>query len=335
MGKMHIRHFRIFAILLTLLLAAGCAALFPTEDELLPEPLVETQRIEYKTYPVQRKDIENAVTGYAVVAAQNQTDVSATYAYGKVSVIHIKEGDWVEEGQLLLETENDDIKEEVEEYRLITEIAELRFAKMQEMYKNGEIDLIAWKQAQLDIMRARREMQKREEKLSATQYFAPVSGYIVYRRDIKIGEAVGSDPFCTIADPSDLLLVYKGSRAEDLPLGAICEGVLRDDPEKKVYRLEVVESTMGTRSANPKLKPIDPLPDNVRLGAQMDIKCVLEKSENTIVVPRRAIQTMNKRTFVYVMADGYKQERDVKIGVMSSDEAEILSGLSDDDQLIY
>jgi multidrug efflux pump subunit AcrA (membrane-fusion protein) len=339
MSKFHGGFKRICVLVLvgTMLLTAGCGALFPTEEERLPPPLIETRRIEYITYPAERKTIENTISGYAVVEAANQTNVSVdTNPGGILTAIHFKEGDWVEEGQLLLELKNEHIKESLEETRLRTEIAELRYAKAREQYKNGEMDVVAWKQAELDIYLARRNLKKLEAQLAATQFFSPVTGRIIYRREMTLNAPVGGDVVCTVADTSELVLRYLGNRGEELPLGAICEGVIRNDPSGKVYPLEVIETPLGnTIVKQAVLKSLEPLPEDIELGRQVDIRFVLEKSENTIAVPRRALQTMGSRTYVYVFADGYKQERDVKVGIMSSDEVEILSGITDGDLIIY
>ena len=67
----------------------------------------------------------------------------------------------------------------------------------------------------------------------------------------------------------------------------------------------------------------------------MQLYYLIERSENTITIARHAIKTSGNRSYVYVLEDGYRRERDVLVGIVGEYEAEILEGLDENDLVIY
>ena len=55
---------------------------------------------------------------------------------------------------------------------------------------------------------------------------------------------------------------------------------------------------------------------------------LLERKENIITLPNRYISSYSARRYVRVInAEGYPEERDVKLGIQSNSVVEIVSGL--------
>ena len=73
-----------------------------------------------------------------VVEAANQTNVSVdTNPGGILTAIHFKEGDWVEEGQLLLELQNEHIKESLKKHGFALRLLSLDMQKQENSIKMG------------------------------------------------------------------------------------------------------------------------------------------------------------------------------------------------------
>lgn len=328
-----------------ILLLSGCG-LFPDEEEELPPPLVETKKVEYLTMPVPRETIENSITGYASIVAEHQTDVYFENASGRLKKLYFEQGDHVEAGDLMCELDNSDLMRTLQESEMRYEISELVFARAQTQRKNGELDDISWKTAQLNIFIARRDIDELRQKYAETQLFAPTSGTVTYMTETSIGAGVSSGTVVyTIADTADLAIRYSSIGYDEIPLGAkvtfkLYTGDVNATPE--TFSGTVVETPKSVASNASYLQkqsvlilPDEPFAPDVAAGMNADIIFVKQRSGNCLAIPRTAVHTLGTRTYVYVLVDGYKQERDVKIGITNSSRAEVLEGLSEGELLIY
>lgn len=76
-------------------------------------------------------------------------------------------------------------------------------------------------------------------------------------------------------------------------------------------------------------------PDSdIILGVEASNKIHAQKAENTLVLPYEYIQTDSSGDFVYVVEDGLVARREVTLGITSSTEAQVVSGLSAGENII-
>ena len=64
------------------------------------------------------------------------------------------------------------------------------------------------------------------------------------------------------------------------------------------------------------------------------VQVTLEMSENAVVLPKRVIHSYSGRTYVNILVDGLKEERDVQTGIQTSTDIEIVKGIDEGDQVI-
>ena len=80
---------------------------------------------------------------------------------------------------------------------------------------------------------------------------------------------------------------------------------------------------------------VDDIPEGVDIGDTVSISLLLERKEDIIVLPMRYISTYSSRRYVRVLNDeGVPEERDVKLGIQSNNEVEIVSGLEEGDVIV-
>lgn len=76
-------------------------------------------------------------------------------------------------------------------------------------------------------------------------------------------------------------------------------------------------------------------PDSdIILGVEATNKIHAEKAQNTIVVPFEYILTDETGDYVYVVDNGVVARRDVELGITTSTDAQVLSGLNEGDEII-
>ncbi len=73
---------------------------------------------------------------------------------------------------------------------------------------------------------------------------------------------------------------------------------------------------------------------NLRPGYELDIKIIFEKNEDTLLVPENAVFEMDKKDYVFIVIEGKAVLREVKVGIESQKQIEILDGLKEGDKII-
>lgn len=142
------KHFKVvltsLIILSYLTLYTGCY-FFPKEEEVLAPPLKEPQKIEYKTIKVQRGNIEKRINGTAYFVSDLQTDVYFTERGGRIKSINVKNGDMVNEGDVLIELETDDLEKQIFQQELNLEKLKLNttqtMSNLERSIKLSEMEL--------------------------------------------------------------------------------------------------------------------------------------------------------------------------------------------------
>ena len=75
--------------------------------------------------------------------------------------------------------------------------------------------------------------------------------------------------------------------------------------------------------------------DTFRLGMNGDVQIVLEKKENVLSIPFEATRERDGKIFVDIKEDGKTyQEKEIEVGLETEDYIEVISGLSENDQIL-
>jgi RND family efflux transporter MFP subunit len=221
----HCKEIRKYPILISMLLALvalGCTS--DSNQESLEAAAVAPQQLSVRI-PVQVVDVvEGAITESIELTgtAQPWDDFSVTAEIpGRVQIIQVDEGDWVDEGQLLLEL--DRVKRELElrsrQARLKQSENELEYAikrleRAEALLEKGaisqsEVDTLSERVgfAESGVDMAQVAIESMEEELRDTRVYSPASGQIVDRL-VSVGEAVNSSsPLFKIIQLSPLKVV--------------------------------------------------------------------------------------------------------------------------------
>ena len=340
---MKLRVFRPVCALIALCALAGSlsgCALFPVEPEELPPPLVEAVVAEYTTYNPMRGTVENIVSGSAAVSSVTSVDVAFDHSSGVLTEIHFRQGDFVNEGDVLAETENSSLEERLKVAEMQAEIDELVYAQAQERYEKGQIDEIAWKKAEMAIYISRRDIGALRDEYNSTQLVAPVSGRITYiSSSVKGASVEAGKAMFTISDMDNLIIRYVGADSYLVPVGVDAQLVFtHKDGTEEAFTGLVTQTPANvpedSDDKNSVLMVSEELPEEVSIGSKLKFTYVVERSEDTVYIHTSSVKAIGDRKYVYVVQDGYRQERDVKIGLQNSDYTEILEGLSESDSVI-
>jgi HlyD family secretion protein len=177
------------------------------------------QGVEVETQPVERREIVQTVTATGRIQPVTKVNISADVS-AKITRLEVKEGDWVEKGQLLLELDRERYLAEVESAeanlrasqaqgavvkenldKIIKDLERMRELHAQELESQSSLDAA---QALVEVERARHRstldqveqsraaLKQARDALSKTTIYAPMEG-TVSKLNKEVGEiALGS-----------------------------------------------------------------------------------------------------------------------------------------------
>ena len=320
------------AALLLAALLGGCF-LLPREESVLAPPLLKTPEISYRTVTTQSGVIEDRVTVGGVFIYPSQHSLKFRFRAGPLRGIYVRYGDEVAPGQLVAELDTDRLQLDVRRQEIMVRKAELAAEHAQ---ARGA-DRFTVENAGLDVELERLRLQQLREELAKSQLRAPVAGEVVYIAPLSEGESV--EAFRTviqIADPTEILLSYNGPKRSEFALGADVAVDIRGEK----YQGEVVMTPLNVPRDAPDemreliLMRVHELPPEVEKGDTATVVLIRSRRDGVIVLPRNLVQTYLGRRFVYVLADGLREERNVEVGIQTPTQVEVAAGLEVGEEVV-
>ena len=347
-------------------LVVACAAVFGY----LSYSKSKNQHTDIAVTKLSRGDIENTVTATGMVSPKSSVDVGAQVS-GQVMQLGVEVGDYVKKGDLLAEIDTTVLEAKVESSKaeLLSQqaqvkdreakltLAKLAYERQKELlendatskeaYENAEASLRS-AEASIDMIKAQivqteSSLKENQANLKYAKIYAPMSG-TVSSVSVKKGQTLNANlntpPILQIADLSTVTIAADVSEA---------------DVTKLKRGLKVYFKTLGSSNIwYAQLSKVEPTPNvtnNVVLykaifdvnntsGELMNsmttqVFFVLSSSANTTILPITAISRKEANSSVALVmvqkADGSFTPQEVKLGVVNRVQAEILSGLSDND----
>lgn len=313
-------------------LLGGCF-LLPQEESVLAPPLLETPEIRYRTETAREGVIEDKVTVGGVFIYPSQYSLKFRFRSGPLRGIYVRYGDEVTPGQLVAELDTDRLRLDVRRQEIMLRKAEIAAERV----TAGNADRLTLENAELDVDLAQLSLRQLREELAKSQLRAPVAGEVVYIAPLSEGESV--EAFRTvvqIADPSEILLSYSGPKRSEFALGAEVTADVRGEK----FPGEVVMTPLNVPRDAPEemremvLMRVPELPPEVEKGDTASVVLIRARREGVIVLPRNLVQTYLGRRFVYVLADGLREERNVEVGIQTPTQVEVAAGLEVGEEVV-
>ena len=259
---------------------------------------------------------------------------------GQVKEIHVKKGDMVKKGQLLLK-----LDDAVLEQQLATAKQQLAFAKnLYDRRKNlwaqqigSEVELVT---AKNQVDQAQMQIDLIDRQIELTRVYADISG-VADVVNIRLGELFTGNNQIQIVNTTDLKAVaqvperYLGQ----VKVGSNVKVVIPELNNKTIdTRISVTGKTIdpSTRSFYVETKlPYDKqfYPNQVAL-----IKIQDYTTPNALTIPANSLQNDDKGKYVMVAVQNgnrlIAKKKSIQVGMIYGDRVEVLSGIQAGDQII-
>ncbi|MBT8046843.1 MAG: efflux RND transporter periplasmic adaptor subunit [Xanthomonadales bacterium] len=261
----------------------------------------------------------------------------------------------------------------IDRQRLLIQNTEERFERQKALFSSNLVDENSFdllenelSLARVDLLslqeslsQARAALDQARELLAKTQIRSPIDG-IVIQIDVKVGETViagttniPGSTMMVIADPSETLTEVQVDEADiaqvrenqraDIYAAAWPDSALSGTVQSIA---SVARRQQGQQSLSFLVKILLDEQDRMQIRPGMSVRADIytETSEETLAIPVQAVlydeeldsETNNQedQPYVYVIEDGKAVRKDVKIGISSDSDQEILEGLSEGDRVI-
>lgn len=305
-------------------LASGCY-FFPDEEPLLEPPTLDVSEVVYYTYTVTRKDIVSQTIQSGYLVSGVQSDCCFSKYTGQLKNIYVNPGDFVEEGQLIAEMNNGAIEHLLKIQQLKVDLAQLNYNNSGSAADRLQLEI---EQSTLD--------QYRDE-YEGGRVYAPMSGQVSYVKTLNPGDSV--DPYdiiVSIVDPEKLCVratvENSGSFSVNDPVTVDVNGEIYDGIVVRTPKEEIEEG--DTEGDKVYVEFTEKNPGFGYLGSIANITKIKAKSENALVIPKHIIKTDGDRTYVQLLRNNEKVETDIETGISNAVEIEVLSGLSEGEEVI-
>lgn len=252
---------------------------------------------------------------------------------GRIKEILFKEGEAVNQGDLLIQFEDGDLKAELEQAK-----AELSFrqADFERSTKLKEQKLVSqfskvYDEARSGYEQAKARVDKSEAQLEKTKIFAPFSGHIGLIK-IDAGEYVQPNTeLVKLVDYTPIKVNFKipEKYLHDLGVGQLAEIKLDGFPnEIFTATIEAIEPSIQAESHSIGVTALIPNENQkLRSGLYANISVIVGEKSGTLMVPEAAINREGGIEFVWVIQNGKARFTPVLTGTRENARVEIVTGL--------
>ncbi len=307
--------------------------MLPKEEELLQPPLITPPEITYDEIEVIRGDIISRLEVTAYFLSTEEKNLYFTYSGGRFKSFYCALGDTVSKGDILAELETGNLKNQIEQNKLLLEKARIAYEINKLNAAKYELRL-----SEIDVKLAQLKLEALQETAANAVLAAPISGVIAYKALIQEGDYI--DAYKTvikIADPAKLALIYSRDRRYEFKTGMNVDVKI----DQETYKGEVIMTPSDVPpDADPEMKKmvvfkVGNLPGEISRGDNARVYAILSQKKDVLIIPSNAVYFYATSTYVNILDDGIKKERPVEVGIITNTEAEIIKGLKEGDKVIW
>ena len=290
-----------------------------------------------KAAPATHATLNVEVTAVGTLRADETVMVRPEIA-GRVETIHFREGQKIRQGEPLVTLDQEEYQAQLASSAAQLALEQSSYRRLQDMDRQqlASQQNLDEAKAKLDTARAQQELNR--VRLSKTVIRAPFDGMIGLRKISPGAYVKPGDDIVALESLGAMKLdfrvpeTYLARLAVDQRLAARVDAYPEQSFEGTIY---AIEPALDEETRTVLLRARLPNPDNkLRPGLFARVSLILERRENTLVVPEQAIVPVGQTTFVYRVADGKAVMTPVKLGLRRPGLVEILEGLSAGDQVV-
>ncbi|WP_026477732.1 efflux RND transporter periplasmic adaptor subunit [Alkaliphilus transvaalensis] len=325
------------------------------------------ERTTVEVIAVNRKEIVDVVTLRGQLKPREEVMVIAKTPGLKVTQLAVEIGDEVKVGQFLFELDKTLARKQVEQTKMNYDIARRSYTQQRQLQENNKpqmedledslsvfqnmtrvpsqyqemlnhnLEAQMAQQKELEVAQATASAQLEQarmayvnslEQLGELEYFAPIAGVVSQLNIEKNHMILNNSPALVISNINELKVTLSVSSTLLNSLERGGRVTVRQGQKEFDGVIKTINPITDLRS---NLHTVEIVVDNregkVTSGEFILVDIEGAKKENAVVVPKAALVTEGKDTFVFIEIDGMAKKRKVELGIDAGSEVEIIGGL--------
>lgn len=315
----------------------------------------KVKAVNYTLGTVGRGNIAVEIDATGTIKPVNSVDLSATVS-GTLQKVLVKQNDHVTTGQTIAVINSKALTSTLQQAQDTLENKESYYNRMQKLYDQNAVSYQDMENARLDYLTSQSAFGKAQADVDDTVITAPMDGYII-GEPMEVGETVsqGLSSQMIIATVADLSSMQINLLVDETDIGEVSQGeavtftvdaypnrefhgTVRDI-SKKEYSSSTSSSTTSSSGGSVVYYTVyvDISSDDLNgLYPYMTARAEIHgrASQNALVVPTTALRSDSQGEYVYKKEGNNLEKAYVTVGITSDSSVEILSGLSDGDQVV-
>ena len=297
-----------------------------------------------KVEAVKRGDISAYILKNTTLEAERWVDVRARRA-GQVIALLKEEGDPVREGTVMARLDADAAQISVAQRDVAYLEAKQRYEREDALFQRNLGSKQSYENAKTQFESAKAQLEQAKLDLSYTAIRSPIEG-IMTLRNIEVGNMVTNNQVVASVAKFDPLLARIQVTEKDfgkITVGQTARITVEAAPEREFTgTVKMISPVVDPESGTVKVTVEIPRTDAslLRPGMFASVYIITETRINTLVIPKKALVLEGEGNQVFTFETdpesgrGQAQRKRIEIGFTDSDRLEILSGLSQGEQVI-
>ena len=297
-----------------------------------------------KVETVKQGDISAYILKNTTLEAERWVDVRARRP-GQVIAISKEEGDPVREGTVMARLDADAAQISVAQREVAYLEAKQRYEREDALFQRNLGSKQSYENAKTQFESAKAQLEQAKLDLSYTAIRSPIEG-IMTLRNIEVGNMVTNNQVVASVAKFDPLLARIQVTEKDfgkITVGQTARITVEAAPEREFTgTVKMISPVVDPESGTVKVTVEIPRTDAslLRPGMFASVYIITETRRNTLVIPKKALVLEGEGNQVFTFETdpesgrGQAQRKRIEIGFTDSDRLEILSGLSQGEQVI-
>ena len=254
-----------------------------------------------------------------------------------VSAIRFREGQSVNAGALLVELDSRELRADLDLAEANLRERRSRYGRLETLAASQVVSEVELEEIQAQLQVAEAQVNSARARMEDTVIRAPFSGSVGLRR-VSVGGLVQPNTVITTLDDIGVMKLefsvpeeYLSVMSEGLEIhasGAVWPG--------RMFTGTVISVDSRVDPMTRSLAVVAQLPNQdgaLKPGMFLQVE-IARRRENVVLAPESSLVPRQGRQFVYVVADGRAEEREVKLGLRLPGQVEISRGLTAGEEIV-
>lgn len=286
--------------------------------------------------PVRSETVSQKLEALGNARANESVDISSKIS-NVVTAVHFGDGQRVNRGQVLVQLDDAQARADVAAAEAAVAESERLFNRSRELMVTEALSKAQFDQLEATLKANRARLAAAQARLADTVIRAPFSGRVGLRR-VSVGTLISPGDVITTLDDTSVIKLdftvpenFLSSLREGLAVRATAPAFSGRTFTGKVSS---IDSRVDVNTRAVTVRALLANEDGaLRPGMFLNVSLANDERE-TLIIPEQALTPESERQYVFVVADGKAQRREVRIGARRPGSVEVLAGLNAGEQVV-